>query len=131
MADAMQFSLVSPERSLAAFEVTEVQIPGADGDMTAMPDHAPVLTTLRPGVLRAISGGQAHEYVVTGGFAQIGTEGVTVLAERALARDADADAMRDLIATARDAAEAGAAANPDATAKLLADLAQVSSEIGN
>ena len=44
----MQFDLVSPERSLASLDVTAVQIPGADGDMTAMADHAPTITTLRP-----------------------------------------------------------------------------------
>ena len=51
MADTMQFDLVTPERKLASGPVREVRIPGADGDMTAMPDHAPTITTLRPGVL--------------------------------------------------------------------------------
>ena len=50
MADTMQFDLVSPERRLASMQVTSVQIPGADGDMTAMEGHAPTITTLRPGV---------------------------------------------------------------------------------
>ena len=52
MADTMQFDLVSPERRLASAQVASVQIPGADGDMTAMPDHAPTITTLRPGILK-------------------------------------------------------------------------------
>ena len=47
----MQFDLVSPERKLASFEASEVLIPGAEGDMTAMPDHMPVITTLRPGIV--------------------------------------------------------------------------------
>ena len=47
MADTLQFDLVSPERSLASMQVSEVQIPGSDGDMTAMADHAPTITTLR------------------------------------------------------------------------------------
>jgi len=51
MAETMQFDLVSPERNLASMQVASVQIPGADGQMTAMPNHAPVITTLRPGVL--------------------------------------------------------------------------------
>jgi F0F1-type ATP synthase epsilon subunit len=50
MADMMQFDLVSPERRLASLEVSEVRVPGADGDMTAMADHAPTITTLRPGM---------------------------------------------------------------------------------
>ena len=49
MADTMQFDLVSPEKSLASLAAREVQIPGSEGDMTAMPDHAPTITTLRPG----------------------------------------------------------------------------------
>ena len=51
MADSLNFDLVSPERSLASFEATSVQIPGSEGDMTAMANHEPVLTTLRPGIL--------------------------------------------------------------------------------
>ena len=51
MADMLQFDLVSPERKLASGKARAVQIPGADGDLTAMPDHTPTITTLRPGVL--------------------------------------------------------------------------------
>ena len=47
----MQFELVSPERSLASLVAVSVEIPGADGDMTVMSDHAPTITTLRPGLL--------------------------------------------------------------------------------
>ena len=82
MADTMQFDLVSPERALASQQVRAVQIPGADGDMTAMPDHAPVITTLRPGVLRIESPDGDSEYVVTGGFAEITATSVSVLAEK-------------------------------------------------
>ena len=52
MADTLQFDLVSPERKLASVAATSVQIPGMGGDFTAMPNHAPFLTTLRPGVVR-------------------------------------------------------------------------------
>ena len=83
MADTVQFNLVSPERSLASMQVNEVQIPGSDGDMTAMADHAPTITTLRPGVLKVTGPEGDAEYVVTGGFAEIGESGISVLAERA------------------------------------------------
>ena len=56
MADTMQFALVSPERRLASMQVQAVLVPGADGDLTAMADHAPLITTLRPGMLRVESG---------------------------------------------------------------------------
>ena len=86
MADTMQFDLVSPERRLASAQVASVQIPGADGDLTAMPDHAPTITTLRPGLLTVDGPEGQSQYVVTGGFAEITGEGVSVLAERAVAR---------------------------------------------
>jgi len=78
----LQFDLVSPERRLASVEATEVQIPGADGDMTAMADHAPTITTLRPGVLTVTHKGGSDAYVVSGGFAEITADGVSVLADQ-------------------------------------------------
>ena len=84
MAGALQFDLVSPERKLASLAATEVQIPGADGDLTAMAGHAPTITTLRPGILKALGADGAKSYVVTGGFADITATGVSVLAERAI-----------------------------------------------
>ena len=82
MAD-FTFDLVSPERRLAQLDATEVQIPGADGDMTAMADHAPTITTLRPGILAVTHSGGVEEYIVSGGFAEITAGGVSVLAEKA------------------------------------------------
>ena len=84
MADTMQFDLVSPERRLASLQAREVLIPGADGDMTAMPDHAAVITTLRPGLLKVDGPEGRAEYVVSGGFAQISPDGLSVLAEKAI-----------------------------------------------
>ena len=85
MAETMQFDLVSPERRLASGQVTAVQIPGVEGDLTAMPGHMPMITTLRPGVLRVSSEEGDKDYVVTGGFVEIG-EGLSVLAEKAVLR---------------------------------------------
>ncbi len=126
MADKMQFDLVSPERRLASMEVSAVQIPGADGDLTAMPDHAPMITTLRPGILKiegADGGDGDQSYFVTGGFADVAGPSTTILAEQAMpVAEVTADVMDGLIADAtakRDAASADAA---DAAAKFLADL---------
>lgn len=85
MAQTMQFDLVSPERRLASGQVTAVQIPGVEGDLTAMPGHMPMITTLRPGVLCVSSEEGDKDYVVTGGFVEIG-EGLSVLAEKAVLR---------------------------------------------
>lgn len=86
MADVMKFDLVSPERKLLSTEAERVQIPGMEGEMTALPNHSPLMTTLRPGVVAVSAGGSVAEYVVTGGFADISPAGTTVLAEEAVAK---------------------------------------------
>ena len=102
MADTMQFDLVSPERRLASAQVASVQIPGTDGDMTAMPDHAPIITTLRPGILTVDGPDGQSQFVVTGGFAEITATGVSVLAERALAKeDMTQETMDEIMEEAR------------------------------
>lgn len=122
MAGTLQFDLVSPEQRLASVAATEVQIPGAEGDMTAMEGHAPTITTLRPGILRAVAADGTKAYVVTGGFAEITATGISVLAERAIAVGDVTDAVMDaLVAEARDAASAAAPENRDAAEKLVND----------
>lgn len=130
MAD-MQFDLVSPERSLASATVSEVQIPGADGDMTAMADHAPTITTLRPGMLRAVGSQGASEFFVTGGFAEITGTGTTVLAERAYAKDSPEakTALQGHVEEARATAQAAEGDAKDVAEKALADLEQLLSDM--
>ncbi|WP_312527942.1 ATP synthase F1 subunit epsilon [Paracoccus sp. (in: a-proteobacteria)] len=83
MADTMQFDLVSPERNLVSVAAREVRLPGSEGDLTAMPGHAPAIVNLRPGVVTVIAAdGTETEFAVTGGFVEINNEGVTLLAER-------------------------------------------------
>ncbi len=122
MAGTVQFDLVSPERRLASVKATEVQIPGADGDMTAMEGHAPTITTLRPGVLRAIGTDGTKVYAVTGGFAEISATGVSVLAESAIPVDEVTVAMLDdMIAGARDALTRALPDAKDAAEKTVSD----------
>ncbi len=131
MADTMQFDLVSPEKRLASAQVTEVQIPGAEGDLTAMANHAPLITTLRPGVLKATGPEGIMEYVVTGGFAEISATGTSVLAERAypvseMTQDVLDEIMTEAIAS-RDNATPGAL---DALAKQAADIGAMANRVG-
>lgn len=137
MADTMQFDLVSPERRLASMQVTSVQIPGADGDMTAMANHAPVITTLRPGVLTVDGPDGTEDYVVTGGFAEISSRGVSVLAERALLKgdmtQAHLDEMIEEAHTTYTKAKETWVNEPgpvDDAAKLMADMVAMGSHIG-
>ncbi len=88
MADTLNFELVSPERKLASVEAEAVTIPGMEGDLTAMANHAPFLTNLRPGYVVVRNGSSEDGYFVTGGFAEISNNAVSVLAEEALERSA-------------------------------------------
>ena len=82
MADKLQFDLVSPERLLFSGEVDMVVVPGAEGDMGIMAGHAPVMSTLRPGIVNVAAAGKPQERIfVRGGFAEVTPAGLTVLAE--------------------------------------------------
>lgn len=133
----LQFDLVSPERRLASLEASEVRIPGADGDMTAMADHAPTITTLRPGVLSVVHSGGTDDYVVIGGFAEITASGVSVLAERAMPKGEVTQEVFD--GMVKEAKEAYATAQEtfknepgpvDDAAKLISDMVAVGGHIG-
>lgn len=118
----IQFDLVSPERKLASLEASEIQIPGSDGDFTAMAEHAPVLTTLKPGLLSVKVGNDLMEYIVTGGFVEISGSNASVLAEEALPRnEVDTSVIEGLIEKATIALEDVTAENKDDAEKRLAD----------
>ncbi len=136
MAQTMQFDLVSPERRLASLEVTAVQIPGSEGDLTAMPGHMHLITTLRPGVLKVSGSGGDQEFVVTGGFAEVG-EGLTVLAENAVLRSdmkqSDFDNMMQEAKKSYDQVKENAVSEPaliDEAKKMMSDMVALGDEIG-
>lgn len=86
MASTFKFELVSPERLLVSEEVQHVVIPGAEGEMTVMAAHAPVMTTVKPGVVTVRdAAGNDERYVVFGGFADILPDACTLLAKSAVA----------------------------------------------
>ncbi len=109
MAEAFKFELVSPERLLVSDQVESVIIPGAEGEMTVMAHHAPVMTTIKPGVVtvKSASGGE-ERYVVFGGFADIVPSGCTLLAESAVSvKEVDrADLARRIQEAKEDATDA-------------------------
>jgi len=130
MADTMQFDLVSPERMLASVEASAVRVPGADGDLTAMPGHTPVITTLRPGLVSAEGPGGTTDYVVSGGFAEISPTSISVLAERAVPRaEVTQDFIDELRRDAEAAHEAAEGQDKDVAAKLLGDLTQLAQDM--
>ena len=123
MATLMQFDLVSPESALASMEVLSVQIPGSEGDFTAMPEHAPVITTLRPGIVKVNSDKGAFEYLVTGGFVEINADATSILAEQAYDKNnVSRDIIDGLIKDAENLVENVDADTKDSADKKLADM---------
>lgn len=121
MADNLTFSLVAPERELFAGEVTAVSVPGTEGQFEVLPNHAPMMSTLSPGILTIQDGKGAKSFFVRGGFADVGLTGMTVLAERAVPVD---ELKGDVLAAEKDLArrEGERAGTPED--KLNAERAQ-------
>jgi F-type H+-transporting ATPase subunit epsilon len=99
------FELVSPARLVFEGQATTVVVPGVEGEMTVMADHAPLMTSLRPGIV-TIDG--ARRLYVRGGFADVNASGLTILAEQAtpveeLSAEAVAKEMQDAEEDLRDA----------------------------
>src|SRR4249920_3677379 len=103
-----QFDLVSPEKLLFSGDVTQVDVPGSEGDFGVLAGHAPVVTTLRPGILVVYRDGGELRVVVNGGFAEVSATGLTVLADMAVPQDEFDPALLSSVTTAteKDLAEA-------------------------
>ncbi len=96
MAELLKFELVSPEKLLMSADVQSVVIPGAEGDFGVFVNHAPVLSTMRPGIVDITTADGKNERIfVRGGFAEVNSNGLTVLAEQAINMD---DLSTDVLA---------------------------------
>lgn len=85
MADKVEFELVSPEKLLASQPVDMVVVPGTEGDFGVLAGHAPLISTVRPGVIDVYEGDRVVDRVfVAGGFAEVTETRCTVLAEQAI-----------------------------------------------
>jgi len=78
------FALVSPEQVLFSGEVEQVDLPGSEGEFGVLAGHAPLVASLRPGVLKILGPGEPQRIMVLGGFAEVGPDGLTVLADTAV-----------------------------------------------
>jgi F-type H+-transporting ATPase subunit epsilon len=83
----LHFEFVSPETVLFSGDVDQVDLPGIEGDLGVLPGHAPMVTTLRPGIITIFRDGNREPVVVVGGFAEMSPAGLTVLADRAGSRE--------------------------------------------
>ena len=119
MAEKVEFELVSPEKLLLSQPVDMVVVPGGDGDFGVLPRHAPMISTVRPGVISVYETRQAvsQRLFVAGGFAEVTPERCTVLAVEAeplgeIDRSATEQALKDAredLADARNEHEKAAA----------------------
>jgi len=115
------FRLVMPERELLATEADMVVVPGSEGDFGVMHGHAPLISTVRPGVLEVFQGSKVEQrFLVVGGFAEVTPERCTVLADEALPfetvtveqlAERQRTAERDLVDASTDAEKAVAQKN--------------------
>ena len=118
MAGTFKFELVSPERILLSVDADQVVVPGADGDFAVLAGHAPVIATLRPGVLDVTAGGTKKRLFVRSGFAEVDPTRLTVLAQQAY--DVD-DMTTAIVADEMKIAEAELANAKTDEAKAMAD----------
>jgi len=131
MADPFQFELVSPERLLMSEPVDQVVVPGSEGQFTVMKGHAPFMTTLRPGVIDIVRGGNTMRVFVRGGFADANAAGLTILAELAIpVADIDPAQLAQEVKNAEeDVADARDGATRDAAEERLHQLKEVQASL--
>jgi F-type H+-transporting ATPase subunit epsilon len=94
------FDLVSPERLAFSGEVDQVDVPGVEGDFGVLAGHAPVVATIRPGILTVTYGNTQEKIVVLGGLAEVSDKGLTVLADVATSmQDLDRGELAEAISS--------------------------------
>ncbi len=115
------FELVSPQKLLFSGDVEQVDLPGAEGYFGVLANHAPMVTTLRPGILTLHVAGGQQKIVVLGGFAEVSKDGLTVLANTA---DALEDVDRGMVAARIEELESRIAKTEPGSVldKLIAEL---------
>ncbi|MFG1373206.1 F0F1 ATP synthase subunit epsilon [Xanthobacter oligotrophicus] len=123
----LPFELVSPERLVFSGAVTEVIVPGAEGEFGVLAGHAPFIATLKPGILTIKGDGAPRAYFVRGGFAEVNPAGLTILAEEAKPlEELDLGALQQQIQNAKeDVTDATTDETRQRAARQLADLEQV------
>jgi F-type H+-transporting ATPase subunit epsilon len=127
-----RFELVSPSRLVHSGEVDEVIVPGDDGEFGVLADHAPFVSTLKPGILTVRSGNEQKRLYVRDGFAEVNPKGLTVLAEVAVpVEEVSASDMASEIEEAERAlAEAKEGSERDQAARRVEQMKGVAAQLG-
>ena len=130
MADKLHFELVSPAKLLKSADVDMVVVPGTEGDFGVLPQHAPVVSTLRTGIIEVHNDSDAEKLLVVGGFAEVNAEGLTILAEIAkpladVDRAAYAAELKDLEEDVQDAKDDEAKARAEKARDQIVSILEV------
>ncbi|MEM9278863.1 MAG: F0F1 ATP synthase subunit epsilon [Pseudomonadota bacterium] len=125
MAEAFAFELVSPEALVLSGDASEVVVPGTEGYFTVLANHAPFMSTVKPGVVDVkMADGEVSRIFVRGGFADVSATGFTLLAEQAVSlSDFDMSDLEEQIQNARE--DMADADTDEKKAKAEAALAQL------
>ena len=128
---SLQFDLISPAKSFASLAASAVDLPASEGDMTAMPGHAALVATLKPGMVRAHADDGISEFLVTGGFAEVTAESTVILAEHVLPKGEVTRAIvEELVESAEEAAAGKEGAELDLAQKNVADTRALVGTLG-
>lgn len=132
MADPFKFELVSPERLLMSAQVEQVVVPGSEGYFTVLKGHAPYMSTMRPGVVDVTREGQNDRIFVRGGFADMSSDSLTILAEQATPlAEVDPEWLAEEVRNAEeDVADAKDGAARDIAELRLVQLKEVQTALG-
>ena len=126
------FELVTPEQVLVSGEVQSVSIPGVEGNMTVLADHAPVATAIRPGYLEVQETGKSERYFLSGGFVEISQKEVIILAEMAvLGSELSSEIIAELIDKTEKSLENASELQGYVLAKKLNDLTSIQDQLLN
>ena len=124
------FELVTPEKILMSDSVSSVSVSGVEGDMTVLANHSPIATSLRPGYIDINTNGKTERFFLTGGFIQITSDEVIVLAESAsLEEDLNSEMIDNVIKKTMSLMENASDLQKCVLAKKLNDLTNIRNQL--
>ncbi len=126
----LHLEIVTPEARIHSDEVDTVILPGYDGEMGVLPAHAPLVTTLNPGELRIVKGGQVSEMAVGEGLVEVTGTTVKVLTDMAVhEKDIDEATVQAALDRAQESLKAGASLGAEEVAAVEAIIARSTAKL--
>ena len=124
------FELVTPEKILMSDSVSSVSVSGVEGYMTVLANHSPIATSLRPGYVDINTNGKTERFFLTGGFIQITSDEVVVLAESASSEeDLNSEMIDNVIEKTKSLMENSSDLQKCVLAKKLNDLTNIRNQL--